>query len=388
MHYTYTSKRFAVCRRVFMSALACFLMFSIGHAALSSQAHAASITVDEVAKNLQHPWAMVFLPGDQGILVTERPGSLRHIASSGQVSDSIGGLPKVWNKGQGGLLDIALAPDFEQSGHVYLSYAEGGSARAGTAVGYGKLSKDMRQLEDFRVIFRQEPKMSTGQHFGSRLVFDNEGLLYITLGDNGQRPLPQDLDKLQGKVVRIRANGEIPSDNPFVRDPMARDEIWSYGHRNPQGAALHPDTGLLWINEHGPRGGDEINIPQAGKNYGWPLATHGINYSGSPIPEARGEQVEGTEPPDFVWEVSPAVSGMTFYTHERFPQWQGSIFVGALRDRSLIRLMQDENGVIEEQERLLTDRGDRIRDVRSGPDGFVYVLTDDDNGRLLRIGLK
>ncbi|WP_228276122.1 PQQ-dependent sugar dehydrogenase [Neopusillimonas aestuarii] len=353
-----------------------------------SHVRAAEIEVEELAQGLQHPWGMAFLPDNQGMLVTEREGSLRHVSSNGQVSDPINGVPEVWNKGQGGLLDIALAPNFKQSRNVYLSYSEGGSARAGTAVGFGKLSNDMRQLEGFKVIFRQEPKMSTGQHFGSRLVFDNRGHLYITLGDNGQRPLPQDLDKLQGKVVRILADGTIPSDNPFVRDPMARDEIWTYGHRNPQGAALHPESGLLWINEHGPRGGDEINIPKAGKNYGWPIATHGINYSGSPIPEAKGEQVKGTEAPNFVWEVSPAVSGMAFYTGERFPQWQGSIFVGALRDRSLIRLTQNQDGVIEEQERLLKDLNERIRDVRSGPDGFIYVLTDADNGRLLRIGLQ
>lgn len=383
-----TSKCLNAPRGLLRSAFACALMLFTAQFMTLSHVRAAEIEVEELAQGLQHPWGMAFLPDNQGMLVTEREGSLRHVSSNGQVSDPINGVPEVWNKGQGGLLDIALAPNFKQSRNVYLSYSEGGSARAGTAVGFGKLSNDMRQLEGFKVIFRQEPKMSTGQHFGSRLVFDNRGHLYITLGDNGQRPLPQDLDKLQGKVVRILADGTIPSDNPFVRDPMARDEIWTYGHRNPQGAALHPESGLLWINEHGPRGGDEINIPKAGKNYGWPIATHGINYSGSPIPEAKGEQVKGTEAPNFVWEVSPAVSGMAFYTGERFPQWQGSIFVGALRDRSLIRLTQNQDGVIEEQERLLKDLNERIRDVRSGPDGFIYVLTDADNGRLLRIGLQ
>jgi glucose/arabinose dehydrogenase len=384
----HTSKRLNAPRGLLRSALACALMLFAAQFMPLSHVRAAEVGVEELAQGLQHPWGMAFLPDNQGMLVTEREGSLRHVTSSGQVSEPIKGVPEVWNKGQGGLLDIALAPNFNESRNVYLSYSEGGSARAGTAVGFGKLSNDMRQLEGFKVIFRQEPKMSTGQHFGSRLVFDNRGHLFITLGDNGQRPLPQDLDKLQGKVVRILPDGTIPSDNPFVRDPLARDEIWSYGHRNPQGAALHPESGLLWINEHGPRGGDEINIPKAGKNYGWPIATHGINYSGSPIPEAKGEQVKGTEAPDFVWEVSPAVSGMAFYTGERFPQWQGSIFVGALRDRSLIRLTQNQEGVIEEQERLLKDLNERIRDVRSGPDGFIYVLTDADNGRLLRIGLQ
>ncbi|MAK56798.1 MAG: oxidoreductase [Pusillimonas sp.] len=360
----------------------------IAQAAVVTHAHAADVTVDVIAEGLEHPWGVAFLSDGQGMLVTERAGNLRHVAPDGEVSGPIKGVPQVWAKGQGGLLDIALAPDFASSRHIYLSYSEGGSARAGTAVGYGQLSNDLRQLENFKVIFRQEPKMSTGQHFGSRLVFDNDGYLYITLGDNGQRPLPQDLDKLQGKVVRIRPNGDIPNDNPFVRNAMARDEIWSYGHRNPQGAALHPDTGRLWVNEHGPRGGDEINIPKAGANYGWPIATHGINYSGSPIPEAKGEQVEGTEPPNLVWEVSPAVSGMAFYAGNRFAQWQGSIFVGALRDRSLIRLVQNNKGEIQEEERLLKDLGERIRDVRSGPDGYVYVLTDADNGRLLRVGLE
>lgn len=366
----------------------CFAIFSGFTLSRLALAAPSSVSVEEIANGLDHPWGLDFLPDAQGMLITERSGNLRHISSNGQVSDPISGTPKVWDQGQGGLLDVVLGPNFQQSRRVYLSYAEGASARAGTAVGYGKLSEDNLELEDFRVIFRQEPKMSTGQHFGSRLVFDPEGRLYITLGDNNQRPLAQDLDKHQGKVVRIGPEGEIPPNNPFLRDPMAQDEIWSYGHRNSQGAALHPETGELWINEHGPRGGDEINIARIGKNYGWPLATHGINYSGSPIPEAKGKEAEGTIQPDFVWEESPAVSGMAFYMHDRFPAWKGSIFIGALKQRNLIRLVQNQDGTITEAERILTELNERIRDVRTGPDGYLYVLTDADNGRLLKVGLQ
>ncbi|MEE4464405.1 PQQ-dependent sugar dehydrogenase, partial [Azotobacter chroococcum] len=235
-------------------------------------------------------------------------------------------------------------------------------------------------------IFRQQPKLSTGIHFGSRLVFDRDGHLFIALGENNQRPTAQDLDKLQGKLVRLYPDGRVPEDNPFVERAGARPEIWSYGHRNQQGAALDPRTGRLWTHEHGPRGGDEINIPEPGRNYGWPLATHGINYSFLPIPEARGKTVEGTEPPHYVWEKSPAISGMAFYDAGRFPAWQHSLFIGALVDRCLIRLELDGERIVHE-ERLLEDLDTRIRDVRQGPDGYLYLLTDETNGKLLRLGL-
>ena len=348
-----------------------------------------TLEVTPIAKGLEHPWSLAFLPDRKGMLVTERPGNLRVVDYAGKLSAPIDGVPKVWAKGQGGLLDVVLSPDFKQDRTVYLSYAESGGAgdKAGTAVGRGQLSEDLKTLKDFKVIFRQEPKLSVGNHFGSRLVFDRDGYLFITLGENNDRPTAQDLDKLQGKVVRIYPDGKVPDDNPFVGQSGVRPEIWSYGQRNPQGAALNPWTGVLWENEHGPRGGDEINIIERGKNYGWPLATHGINYSGEPIPEAKGKTAEGTVPPHHVWEKSPGLSGMAFYDADRFKPWQHNVFIGALVSQELIRL-QLEGGKVVHEERLLGELGKRIRDVRQGPDGYLYVLTDEDDGGLYRVGLK
>ncbi|MBU1282058.1 MAG: PQQ-dependent sugar dehydrogenase [Gammaproteobacteria bacterium] len=347
-----------------------------------------TLQVTALIDGLQNPWGMAFLPDDQGLLLTERTGQLRVAGLDGRLSGPLAGVPEVYANSQGGLLDVVLSPDFASDRLVYLSYAEAGEqARAGTAVGRGRLSADLSSLEDFEVIFRQQPKLSTGAHFGSRLVFDREGYLFIALGENNQRSTSQDLDKLQGKVVRLHPDGRIPEDNPFVDQANARPEIWSYGHRNQQGAALNPWTGQLWTHEHGPRGGDEINIPQAGKNYGWPLATHGINYSMMAIPEALGETVEGTEPPHHVWAKSPAISGMAFYDAERYPVWQHNLFIGALAGQSLIRLQLEGDKVVHE-ERLLEDLDVRVRDVRQGPDGYLYVLTDASNGQLLRIGLQ
>lgn len=346
------------------------------------------LSVTVLLKDLQHPWGMAFLPAQQGLLITERPGRLRLLDAQGVLSAPLSGVPPVYAQGQGGLLDVALSPDFAQDRWVYLAYAEAGEdGQAGTAVGRGRLAADNSGLEDFAVIFRQQPKLSSGAHFGGRLVFDGDGYLFITLGDNNQRPTAQDLDKLQGKVVRLHADGRVPADNPFVGQAGARQEIWSYGHRNPQGAALNPRTGQLWTHEHGPRGGDEINIPQAGKNYGWPLATHGVNYSLLAIPEAQGKRVDGTEPPHHVWAKSPAISGMAFYDAERFAPWQNSLFIGALAGQALLRLQLDGDRVVQE-ERLLQERNARIRDVRQGPDGYLYVLTDAANGQLLRLGLQ
>lgn len=348
-----------------------------------------SITATPIVSGLDHPWAVAFLPDKQGFLVTERPGALRFVSADGKLSAPLSGVPQVWAKGQGGLLDVVLSPDFKQDRMVYLSYAEGGGkgGTAGTAVGRGRLSEDLSGLKDFQVILRQEPKLSTSNHFGSRLVFDRDGYLFVTLGENNDRPTAQDLDKLQGKVVRIYPDGRVPDDNPFVGQPGARPEIWSYGQRNPQGAALNPWTGTLWEHEHGPRGGDEINIIERGKNYGWPLATHGINYSLLPIPEAQGKTAEGTVGPHHVWEKSPAISGMAFYDADRFQAWQHNLFIGALASQELIRLQIDGDKVVHE-ERLLGELKARIRDVRQGPDGFLYVLTDEADGVLYQVGLK
>lgn len=353
------------------------------------QSGQGTLEVTRVVKGLDHPWALAFLPDQQGMLVTERPGNLRVISAQGKSSAPIEGVPKVWAKGQGGLLDVVLSPDFKQDRTVYLSYAEGGGAgdKAGTAVGRGQLSEDLKTLNNFKVIFRQEPKLSVGNHFGSRLVFDRDGYLFIVLGENNDRPTAQDLDKLQGKVVRIFPDGKVPDDNPFVGQSGIRPEIWSYGQRNPQGAALNPWTGVLWENEHGPRGGDEINIIERGKNYGWPTATHGINYSGQPIPEASGKTAEGTVAPHHVWEKSPGLSGMAFYDADRFKPWQHNVFIGALVSQELIRLQFDGDRVVHE-ERLMGELNKRIRDVRQGPDGYLYVLTDDADGELLKVGLK
>ncbi len=370
------------------STRALFLSFSLSFAlAASAQPGPEPATVPArvtaVVGGLNHPWAMAFLP-EGGVLITERPGNLRLLRIPGGLSKPLAGVPKVAAQGQGGLLDVALSPDFASDRYVYLSYAEADGGKSGTAVGRGRLSADGSALEDFRVLFRQEPKLSSGLHYGSRLVFDGKGYLYISLGENNQRPTAQDLDKLQGKVVRLKADGTVPPDNPFVGRAGARPEIWSYGHRNPQGMALNPRTGPLWENEHGPRGGDEINLIQPGKNYGWPLATHGINYSGQPIPEAKGTDLPGMEPPLYWWPKSPAISGMAFYDADRFPAWRNSLFIGALANQNLIRLTLDGDRVVA-QEWLLADRKQRIRDVRQGPDGYVYVLTDASPGELLRL---
>ena len=378
------------------TALATFVVTSMFALTVNAQTGQAQtfkselgpVTATPVVQGLDHPWALAFLPDKKGMLVTERPGHLRWVSPEGKLSAPLAGVPKVWAKGQGGLLDVVLSPGFANDRLVYLSFAEEGQdGNAGTAVGRGRLSDDMSSLSDFKVIFRQEPKLSTGNHFGSRLVFDRDGYLFIALGENNQRSTSQDLDKLQGKVVRIYPDGRIPEDNPFVGQKGARPEIWSYGHRNQQGAALNPWTGTLWTHEHGPKGGDEINLIERGKNYGWPLATHGIDYSSKPIPEAKGKVVEGTVAPYHVWEKSPGISGMTFYDGERFKPWQHNLFIGALADKDVIRLQLDGDKVVHE-ERLLGGLKARIRDVRQGPDGYVYVLTDEDKGAVYRVGLE
>ncbi len=353
------------------------------HAA-PAPAQSSRVKIEEVASGLEVPWSLAFLP-DGRMLVTERVGRLRYVAPDGALSAPIQGVPAVHAQGQGGLLDVALSPTFSDDGVIYLSYAEPGEGNdlATTALGRGRLAGE--RIEDWQVIFRQAPRLASGHHFGSRIVFDGEGHLFLALGENNQRPTSQKLDHLQGKVVRLHLDGSVPADNPFVGQEGVRPEIWSYGHRNQQGAARHPVTGALWTSEHGPRGGDEVNIPAAGKNYGWPLATYGINYSGQPIPEATGTAAPGTEPPHYYFERSPGLSGMAFYTHERFPAWQGSLFLGGLATMDLIRLQLDGDAVVAE-ERLLGDRKTRVRDVRQGPDGYLYLLSEAD-GKILRLGL-
>jgi glucose/arabinose dehydrogenase len=318
-----------------------------------------------------------------GFLVTERPGHLRRVSGSGAVSAPIKGVPAVYAQGQGGLLDVVLAPDYATSQRIFISYAEPGeNGTAGTAVATGLLQGDT--LADVRVVYRQEPKLEGPNHFGSRIVFDGKGHMFISQGERNDRPTAQKLDMLQGKLVRLNLDGSIPADNPFVGRKDARPEIWSYGHRNMQGMAVDPRTGKVWQSEHGPRGGDEINLPEAGKNYGWPVITHGINYSGLQIPEAVGTSAPGMEQPYHVWEKSPALSGMAFHVGQPTSRWNNSLFLGALSGRALIRLSLDGERITGE-ERLLTELEQRIRDVRATADGQLYVLTDEDDGRLLRI---
>ncbi|AWQ19420.1 oxidoreductase [Pantoea ananatis] len=353
----------------------------------SSPLWASDLKVEVLQDKLDHPWSVAFLPDNQTLLITERSGQLRSWRPDSGLSEPIQGVPKVWAQRQSGLLDVVLAPDFAQSRRVWLSYTEADSnGKAGAVVGYGKLSPDNRQLTDFHEVIQQTPRLSSGNNIGTRLAFDRQGFLWIAFGDNFVSSAAQDLDKLQGKLLRLNADGSVPNDNPFVNKPGARPEIWAYGLRNPQGLALNPWTQMMWESEHGPRGGDEVNIIQKGKNYGWPLATYGIDYNGSKVPESKGTHVTGTEQPAFYWKVSPAISGMAFYNSARFPQWKNSLFIGALKEKNLIRLHINGEKVVEEQ-RLLDGRNERIRDVRQGPDGYLYLLTDEANGKLLKVGL-
>jgi glucose/arabinose dehydrogenase len=283
---------------------------------------------------------------------------------------------------QGGLLDVALDPEFAATRLVYLSYAEKREDGNGTTVARGRLGE--RGLEDVQVIFRQRPAVSGGHHFGSRLVFSRDGRLFVTLGDRfSERARAQTLDSHLGKVVRIERDGKIPADNPFLGRPGALPEIWSYGHRNVQGAALHPATGELWTNEHGPKGGDELNRDLAGRNYGWPTVTYGVEYSGEKISDSP--TAPGIEPPVHYWVPSIATSGLLFYTGTRFPQWRGSAFLGGLANMQLVRLEMDGNRVVREERLLEGVVNERVRDVEQGPDGSIYLLTDEINGRLLRV---
>jgi aldose sugar dehydrogenase len=339
------------------------------------------VRVETVARGLEHPWALEFLP-DGRMLVTERPGRLRLVDRSGRISEPLAGVPEVEVGGQGGLLDVALDPKFAENRLVYLSYAELREGGAGTAVARGRL--DEGRLEAVRVIYRQQPKVAGGNHFGSRLVFARDGKLFVTQGERADyREQAQDLSSHLGKIVRINADGSVPDDNPFAGKAGARPEIWSYGHRNIQAAAIHPETGQLWTVEHGARGGDELNHPEAGKNYGWPVITYGVDYSGLKIGE--GTAKEGMEQPVYFWDPVIAPSGMLFYTGDAFPAWKGSVLVGSLQPGALVRL-ELENGKVAREERYEEGGlGTRIRDVRQGPDGLVYVLTDEGNGRVLRV---
>jgi glucose/arabinose dehydrogenase len=335
--------------------------------------------VTDVARGLEHPWGLAFLP-DGRMLVTERPGRLRLVAPGGRLSDPLAGVPRVAAGGQGGLLDVALSPRFAQDRLVYLSFSEPGPGGASTAVVRGRLGE--RGLEDTEVVWRQAPKVSGTFHWGSRLVFRPDGTLFVTLGDRfSHRDAAQDLSMTIGKIVRIGPDGSIPRDNPFVGRDDVRPEIWSYGHRNVQAATLDPG-GELWTVEHGARGGDELNTPRAGKNYGWPVITYGVDYSGARIGE--GTARPGMEQPVYYWDPVIAPSGAMFYGGDRFPQWRGDLFVGSLQPGGLVRLRLAEGRVVAE-ERYQLEPNERIRDVRQGPAGLIYLLTDSPRGRIVRL---
>ena len=344
-------------------------------------AAASGPRTQSVARGLVHPWALAFLP-DGRMLVTERPGRLRLIGPDGRPGEPIAGLPAVDATGQCGLLDLVVDPKFTENQLLYWTYAEAGEGGNGTAVARGRL--DGNRLTDVWVLFRQAPKVKSSLHCGSRIVIARDGTLYIGLGDRfSQKDEAQSPDNHIGKVVRIAADGKVPADNPFVGKPGARPELWSLGHRNIQGAALHPGTGEVWMVEHGPQGGDEVNVVEGGRNYGWPLVTYGRNYgTGTRIGEEGPKP--GFEHPLKWWVPSIAPSGMVFVTGDRYPGWKGSLLVGALRGQVLARLTLDGRKVVAE-ERLLQNLGERIRDVRQAPDGFIYILTDSADGQVLRV---
>jgi aldose sugar dehydrogenase len=333
-----------------------------------------------IAKGLEHPWSLAFLP-DKRMLVTERPGRLRLVDPDGRVSEPLAGVPQVYASGQGGLLDVALSPTFDKDRLVYLSFAESGEGGAGTAVARGRLGE--RALENTQVIWRQQPKVGGSNHWGSRLVFRPDGTLFVTLGERfNHSDKAQDLSATLGKIVRINPDGSVPPDNPFVNRPGVRPEIWSYGHRNVQAAVLSPETGQLWTAEHGARGGDELNHPEAGKNYGWPVISYGTHYSFLKIGEGTAKQ--GMEQPVYYWDPVIAPSGMVVYTGDLFAGWKSNFLIGSLTPGLLVRLVM-KGGKVAQEERYLGDLRERIRDVRQAPDGSLYLLTDARNGQILRI---
>lgn len=369
----------ALCRRRaprFCAAALCCTLVS---------AHALHIQPQVVAQGLQNPWAVAFLPEGK-FLVTERPGRMRVIAADGTLGAPLQGLPAIAAGGQGGLLDVVLDSDFAHSRTVYFCYSEPAPTNNGTnstALAKAQLSADQTTLENLQVIFSQRPKKASQLHFGCRIVERRDGTLLLALGERYHfKEEAQNLQNHLGKIVRIHKDGSIPKDNPFVGRSDALPEIWSYGHRNPQGAALAPD-GSYWMNEHGPQGGDEINRPETGKNYGWPVITYGENYGGGKIGDGKTHQA-GMAQPLHHWTPSIAVSGMAFITSDRYPGWKGDMVVGALKAQQLERI-RFEGNKISKVEHLLPDLGQRVRDVRQGPDGWLYVLTDRSNGQLLRL---
>ncbi len=365
---------------VIRSFLALALLAPVAAATQTFRSDEHPFRLVRLVEGLEHPWSLAFLP-DGRMLVTERPGRLRIVRDGRLEPQPVAGLPQVTEHGQGGLFDVALHPRFAENGLVYLAYAARGADGVGTELARGRLAG--QRLEGVQVLFRQSPKGSTGRHFGGRIVFDRAGYLYLTLGDRGEMERAQRPDDHAGSVIRLHEDGRVPADNPFVGKPGWKPEKFTLGNRNMQGAALHPVTGELWTHEHGPQGGDEVNIIRAGVNYGWPVITYGVNYGiGTKIGE--GTSKPGMAQPIHYWVPSIAPSGMAFYTGDRFPRWKGDLFVGALRDQMLVRLKLDGEKVVRE-ERMLRGALGRIRDVRAGPDGYLYLLNDSSNGVLARL---
>lgn len=368
-------------RLVFIAALcsAAASAVAAGSGPFVSEKHAFRIVT--LVDGLVHPWSLAFLP-DGRMLVTERPGRLRIVSKDFRLdSKAVEGLPEVAAVGQGGLFDVALHPQHAENGWIYLAYSGPGAGGHGTELMRAKL--DRRRLVQAQVLFRLEPKTSSGHHFGGRIVFDRQGYVYLTLGDRGDKERAQRLDDHAGSVIRLHDDGHVPADNPFVKRTGAKPEKFTLGNRNMQGAALHPQTGELWTHEHGPQGGDEVNVMRAGRNYGWPVITYGVNYGiGTRIGE--GTHKPGMEQPLHKWVPSIAPSGMAFYEGDKFPDWHGNLLVGALKDQMLVRLELDGGKVVKE-ERLIKNAIGRIRDVRVGPDGYIYLLTDEANGVLARL---
>lgn len=342
------------------------------------------LRVTTVAEGLSNPWSLAFLP-DGRMLVTERSGTMRIVTAQGEKGPALSGLPDIVSRGQGGLLDVVLAPDFATSKRIYFSYSEpdpDNSKANSTAVAHAILKGD--QLENVTRIFSQQPKYESTAHFGSRLVWNSDGTLFVTLGDRyGAMQDAQTLDNHHGKVIRINADGSVPADNPYVNTAKALPEIWSIGHRNVQGAALHPTTGKLWTGEHGPQGGDELNIDEAGKNYGWPIITYGENYGGGKI--GIGTEKDGMEQPVYKWVPSIATAGFIFYTGDKFPQWKGNLLMTSLRAATLARLTLDGDKVVDEERLLQKEVGERLRHIVQGPDGYIYLVSDESNGKIFRL---